>query len=113
MYQQRQLNEVIPLVEISTAAAVSPGAITNGSTVAVTVNLKVGGINPAAYALGDNCEVYAPASAALNGVLVSCAPTATPGTALMYFTNNTGATVTPVSATYVVYARRLAPYSTN
>ncbi len=113
MFQQRQLNEVLPLIEISQANAVSPGAITNGTTVAVTVTLKTGQLTTATFQLGDNCEVFAPASAALNGVLVSCAPTSTAGTALMYFTNNTGGTVTPVSATYTIYARRLAPYSVN
>ena len=108
MLQQRQLNEVYALFEVSTSAAASPGAITNGSVVQATNACTLQGTTSAAtFALGDNLEVIAPASAALNGVEVKAFPTATAGTCNLVFVNNTGGTVTPVaSSVYKIIAKR-------
>lgn len=62
---------------------------------------------PATFALGDQLEIFPSAAAATNGVNVSASPTATAGTAGVYFTNNTGGSITPVAtATYVIVATR-------
>jgi hypothetical protein len=115
MFQARQIDEVQALTEISKCVA-TPGAITSGSTtvgVAAAV-CSVGGASttsaPATFALGDQLEVYPSAAAACNGVLVSAASTATPGTCTLYFQNITGGTVTPTAgAVYTIIATRLQP----
>jgi hypothetical protein len=109
MLQQRQLNDIYQLLEISFTAASTPGAITNGSVVSSTplACTLQGTTNPATFALGDNLEVIAPASAALNGVQVAAYPLATAGSCNLVFTNNTGGTVTPTAATvYKIIAKR-------
>ena len=114
MFQQRQMNEVWPLVEESySTSTVSPGAVANGQTVvfvaAVPCSLGApggGGTSAATFAVGDTLEVVAPASAALNGILVSAAPNATPGSCTLYFTNGTAGSVTPVAAIYKIIAKR-------
>jgi hypothetical protein len=108
MYQQRQLNEVYAFFEVSNTAAASPGAVSNGASVNVSVACTLQGTtNAATFALGDNLEVIAPASAALNGVEVAAYPSATPGTANLVFTNNTGGNVTPTASTvYRIIAKR-------
>jgi hypothetical protein len=108
MFQQRQLNEIYAFFEVSNTAAATPGAITNGSSVnATNICTLQGTTNLATFALGDNLDVIAPASAALNGVEVAAYPTATPGTCQLVFTNNTGGTVTPTAgATYKIVAKR-------
>lgn len=109
MFQQRQSTEINPLSEIS-FVTLSPGAVTNGSTVYVTGACKLGAAGsafPATFALGDQLEVYPASGSATNGVLVSAAPTATGGTAGFYFQNNTGGSITPVaSSVYTVVATR-------
>jgi hypothetical protein len=112
MFQQRQMNEVWPLVEESfSTATVAPGAITNGSLATASTAFTLGspgggGTSAATFALGDTLEVIAPALAALNGVACTAYPTATAGTALIVFLNNTGGTVTPVAAIYKIIAKR-------
>jgi hypothetical protein len=114
MFQQRQLNEVWPLVEISyTTANVSPGAVTSATPVSVTAACTIGtpgggGTSPAVFALGDTLEVIPPAGAATNGLVVVAAPTATPGTAQITFINYTGSSVTPVASIYKIIAKRIA-----
>lgn len=109
MFQTRQLEEIISQVEVSNSAAISPGAVGNGSTVGVSAACTLQGTsNPATFTLGDDLEtVVAPGSAALNGVVVFAAPTATPGTAIIYFQNATGGSVTPTASTsYRIVAKR-------
>lgn len=113
MFQQRQLNEIWPLVEISYTAALSPGAVGAGSSVQVsavcTVGSPLGGSSAAQFALGDTLEVIAPASAALNGIVVEAAPSATVGTCVVTFRNNTAGSITPVASTiYKIIAKRQA-----
>lgn len=112
MFQQRQMNEVWPLVEESySTAGVAPGAITNGTVVTTSTACSLGapgggGTSAATFGLGDTLEVIPPAAAAANGVAVTAYPTATAGTALIVFLNNTGGTVTPVSSIYKIIAKR-------
>jgi hypothetical protein len=64
---------------------------------------------PATFALGDFLEIYPSATAGTNGLVVSAAPTATPGTVLVTFYNGTGGSVTPVAGSkYTIVANRLA-----
>jgi len=68
------------------------------------------GPSNATFALGDNLEVIAPAAAALNGIVVTASPSATPGTCVVSFQNNTGAGITPVASTkYTILAKRFPP----
>ena len=110
MFQQRQIAEVNPLTEFSFATA-TPGAVANGTTVAVLVACTLGATGsgfPATFALGDQLEVYASAAAATNGINVSASPSATPGSAYLYFQNQTGGSITPVAgAKYTLSATRL------
>jgi len=110
MFQQKQVAEINPLVETS-FATVSPGAVGNNATVSVAVAFTLGSVsgNPATFALGDQLEIFAPAGAATNGIVVSAAPTATAGTARVYFQNATGGSITPVSGTYTIVATRFPP----
>ncbi len=115
MFQQRQFNEVWPLIEESyTTATVSPGAVSSATPVAVSAACSLGtplggGTSAATFALGDNLEVFPPASALTNGLQVIAAPTATPGTCEIVFINYTGSSVTPVAGIYKVIARRQVP----
>lgn len=113
MFQQRQLNEVSPLTEVSFCVS-TPGTVASGTTVVyAAVACTVGGAyastnSPATFALGDQLEVFPSAAAATNGLLVSAAPTATPGTVGLYFQNSTGSSVTPVAgAKYTIVATRI------
>jgi hypothetical protein len=110
MFQIRQVEEIIPLVEIS-FANITPGAVGNGTTVATVTAFTLGAAGsgvPATFALGDQIEIYASSGAATNGVIVTAAPTATPGTAQVYFQNATGGSITPVaSSKYTIVATRL------
>lgn len=110
MFQQRQTAEINPLSEVS-LATIAPGAVANTSIVYVAAAFKLGSVGgtPATFALGDQLEIFGPAGAALNGVNVAAAPTATAGTAGVYFTNNTGGSITPVSGPYTIIATRLPP----
>lgn len=105
MFQTRQIEDIMQLVEVSKTAALSPGAVGNGTTVSATAVCA-----GATFALGDQLEIFAPASAATNGVLVSAAPTATAGTAQVYWQNQTGGSITPVaSQVYTIVATRITP----
>jgi len=110
MFSSRQYEEVNPLVEIS-FAAISPGAVGGTATVATAVAFKLGSSGssqPATFALGDQLEIFPSAASATNGIAVYAAPTATPGTAEVYFQNNTGGSITPVaSSVYTIIATRL------
>lgn len=111
MFQQRLSEELSnPLVEIS-FVVLTPGTVNNGSTVGVSGACTLGGAGsgfPATFALGDQLEVFPSAAAATNGVVVSAAPTATPGTAEFNFQNASGSNVTPVGgAKYTIIATRI------
>ena len=109
MFQQKQVAEIYPLVETS-FANISPGAVGNGATVYVAVAFALGNVgsgSPATFTLGDQLEIWPSSGAAINGVNVAATPTATPGTAGVYFTNNTGGSITPVaSQKYTIVAIR-------
>lgn len=115
MFQQRQLNDVYQLIEVSFALAVSPGAITTGSKAVVTVVPVVGGpssSNPAAtIALGDRVEVTASAAVGnVGGLIIRAEPTGvTPGQIIISFYNASAGTITPASGTYTVIAYRPTP----
>jgi hypothetical protein len=110
MFSSRQYEEVNPLVEIS-FAVITPGAVGNSTIVATATAFQLtaaGSAVPASFALGDQLEIFPSAAAACNGVNVSAVPTATPGTAEVYFQNNTGGSITPVAgAKYTIVASRL------
>lgn len=112
MFQQRQMNEVWPLVEESYSTSnVSPGAVTSATPVSVTAACSLGtplggGTSAATFALGDTLEVVPPSGAATNGLVVVAAPTATVGTAQITFINYTGSSVTPVASIYKIIAKR-------
>jgi len=108
MLQQRQYNDVYGFLEVSNTAALSPGAVGNGTTVSVTAACTLQGTTSAAtFGLGDSLEVIVPVSAASNGLLISATPTATAGTAQVYFQNQTGGSITPTAATsYKIIAKR-------
>lgn len=111
MFQQRQINELQPLAEVSFCTA-SPGAVGNSTTVAVSVAATLGNISsgsPATFAVGDWIQVYPASTSGTNGISVTAAPTATPGTVELYFQNNTGGSVTPVAGS--VY--KLVAYRTS
>ena len=111
-FYQRQFAEIYPLAEIS-FANISPGAVAAGATVTVaatafTLNAPGSGI-PATFALGDQLEIWPSAAANTNGLVVSAAPTATAGTALITFYNGTGGSITPTaSQKYTIVGIRLA-----
>jgi hypothetical protein len=108
MFQQRLQEEMNPLNEMS-FSVVSPGAVGNNTTVAVSAAFTLGAAgsaSPATVQLGDQIEIFPPASAATNGLSVSAYPTATPGTVEVYFQNATGGSITPVSGTYRIVATR-------
>jgi hypothetical protein len=105
----RQIEEINPLSEIS-VANMTPGAVGNGTTVFVSQAFTLGSPGsafPATGALGDQIELYPSAAAATNGLNITAYPTATPGTYAVYFTNNTGGSITPVAgAKYIAVATR-------
>lgn len=109
MFSSRQFEEIQPLVEIS-FANITPGAVGNNATVGVSQAFTLGApgsASAATFALGDQMEVFPSATAACNGVNVSAAPGPTPGTAVLNFSNATGASVTPVAgARYTIVATR-------
>jgi hypothetical protein len=110
MFQQRQVNDIEQLLEISFAQTVSPGPITSGSSVNVTVTAVLGsiyGTQPGSCVLGDQIEVVVPAGAApIAGVQVQAQPTGTPGQVGITFLNSSGSTVTPTSANYTLITKR-------
>lgn len=106
MFQQRQFNEVQNL-EISFALAVSPGAVANNTTVSASAACTLSGGTAATFTLSDQLEVFSPTVAANNGLSVTATPTATVGTARIYFQNATGGSITPVSGTYTIIAYRV------
>ena len=110
MFTTRQETEIFDR-EVSFTAAASPGAIANGAVATASLACTLAGTTvPATFTLGDILEVVAPAAAALNGVAVSAQPTATVGTALLIFLNNTGGSITPTASTvYKIIARRVKP----
>jgi hypothetical protein len=114
MFSQRQLNEIWPFIEVSFSTAnVSPGAVASATPTVVTAACSLGtplggGTSAATFALGDELEVVAPASAATNGLQVIASPTATAGTAEIMFLNFTGSPITPVAAIYKIIAKRQA-----
>ena len=108
MYQPRQFEEMQPLSELSFSVSFTPGAVANNTTISSSQACTLSGTTvPASFALGDQLEVFAPASAATNGLVVSAAPGPTPGTAVFYFQNGTLGSITPVAAVYKVIATRL------
>jgi len=110
MYQPRQFEEMQPLSELSFSVSFTPGAVANNTTISSAQACTLGGTTvPASFALGDQLEVFAPAAAATNGLVVSAAPGPTPGTAVFYFQNGTLGSITPVAAVYKVIATRLRP----
>jgi|SRR3974390_1726243 len=113
-FYPRNVGEIYPNIEVSITAALSPGVVANNTTVQVSAACTVGGAaagpSNATFALGDNLEVIAPAAAALNGIVVTASPSATPGTCVVSFQNNTGAGITPVASTkYTILAKRFPP----
>lgn len=108
-FSQRQINELQPLAEVSFCTA-TPGAVGNGATVAVAVTATLGNAgsaSPATFGIGDLIQVYPASTSGTNGIIVTAAPTATPGTVELYFQNSTGGSVTPVAgATYKLVAYR-------
>jgi hypothetical protein len=116
MFQVRQIDEMQALTELSKCVA-SPGVITAGTTVNVaaavcTLGTALGGAGgtPATFTLGDQLEVFPSAGAAANGVIVSAAVSATPGTCTLSFLNPTGGSITPTAAaSYTIVATRLQP----
>lgn len=110
MFQQRQLNDIYQLVEVSVTAAVSVGAVNNNSVAGPAVVACKAGGNPATFALGDTLEVYAPAGAALNGVVLLASPSTTAGSCFLTAVNTTGGAVTPTaSSIYTIVAKRVTP----
>lgn len=110
MFQQRQLNEIYQLVEVSKTAALSVGAVGNNAVAGPAVVACTIGGSPATFALGDTLEVYAPASAALNGVVLVASPSPTPGSCFITGINSTGGSVTPTASTvYTIVAKRVTP----
>lgn len=108
-FQTRQLEEIYAFFEVSVTPALTPGAVGNGTTVGVSAACTLQGTtNAATFAVGDSLDdVIAPASAALNGILVSAAPGPTPGTCFVYFQNQTGGSITPTASTvYKIVAKR-------
>ena len=94
-YYARQDTEIEPLIEV-VGAVVNPGLIANGTAVTVTVS-PVG----SQVAVGDVVNPIPPASVgALAGVIVIAAPAAAAGQITITFRNESGAGVTPVSATW-------------
>ena len=114
MFQQRQLNDVFQLLEVSYTGTVNPGGITTGSKAVVTVACVVGGISntsPATFTLGDDLEIIPAAGAgALGGLIITAQPTATAGTCTISFYNASTGTITPTSSTgWVVVGKRITP----
>lgn len=110
MYQNRQFEEMQPLSELSFSVSFTPGAVANNTVITSSQACTLAGTTvPATFALGDQLEVFAPASAALNGLLVGASPGPTPGTAIFFFQNGTLGSITPVAAVYRIVATRLRP----
>lgn len=110
MFSSRQFEEISPLQEVS-SANISPGAVGNTTIVVTSTAFTLGAAgsaSPATFAIGDQLEIFPASTAATNGVNVTAVPGVTPGTASVYFTNNTGGSVTPVAGSkYTIVATRL------
>lgn len=108
-FASRQYEELYQFVEVSFTSALSPGAVGAGATVNVqTVACTLSGGAAAQITLGDLLDVVAPASAALNGIIVTAAPTGVAGQICVSFFNPTTGGITPTAATvYKVIARRV------
>jgi hypothetical protein len=107
MFQQRQLNEILT-VEIS-QATLAPGAVGAGAVVSVTANPTLaGGPSLATMLPGDVIEVYAPPAAATNGLDIT-AGVVSQGVVRVNFHNGTAGSITPVSAVYTLWAKRITP----
>ena len=110
MFQQRQLNDIYQLVEVS-FATVSPGAITTGSKAVVTVTPVLGsatGTQNATIALGDSVEVIPSAGVgSVAGLVITALPTGvSAGQVIVSFYNASAGTITPTSGTYTFVAKR-------
>jgi hypothetical protein len=109
-FSSRQYEELYGYIEVSFTAAVSPAAVGANANVGVGgVNCTLNGGQPATIALGDLLDVIPLAAAATNGIIVSAAPSATPGQIAMQFYNPTGGTITPTTQVYKIIARRVRP----
>jgi hypothetical protein len=112
MFQQRQLNDLYQLMEVSFTAAVAPGIIASGAAARVSTTCTTGSPSSpsqdlAQFNIGDNIEVIAPASAGnLAGLIIQAWPSAQ-GTCLITFYNQSGGNITPVSANYTIVAKRI------
>ena len=110
MFQQRQINDVYQLVEVSQTPAFTPGAVGNNSVLGSSQACTLGGTtNPATFAIGDELEVFPTTVTATNGIHVAAAPTSVAGTAIITFVNGSGGGVTPVSGVYKIVAKRITP----
>ena len=112
MFQQRQINDIYQLVEVS-FATVAPGAITTGSKASVTVSPVIGGgagLSASQCVLGDQVlQVIAPAGAGnLGGLIISGQVSAAGQVTVSFFNASTG-TITPTSAVYTFVIARFTP----
>lgn len=114
MFAQRNVAEIDPVVEWSFSASFTPGAVANNTIVTSSQPCTVGNpltasLFPATFALGDQLEVFPPATALTNGLQVTASPGPTAGTAIFYFSNGTLGSITPVAGIYKVLAKRQSP----
>jgi hypothetical protein len=112
MLQQRQVNDIEQLIEIS-FGTVTVGSITQVTALSVTVPFVIGSpssSSPATFQIGDQLEIVVPAAASpVAGLIISAQPTSTPGTAIVSFWNASSGAIAPTSAVYRIIAKRLTP----
>jgi hypothetical protein len=113
MFQQRQINDVYQLVEVSSATIGSPGALTTTSFAntlqAFTVGANGVGTAPATFTQGDILMIIPSAGVAINGVDVFAQVTSTVGSARVVWMNQSGSTITPAAGVYTIIAIRITP----
>ena len=110
MFQQRQLNDVYQLIEVSFATVTSPGAITSGNKAVVSLIAPVlGSINgtqSATFNLGDFIEAIPSAAVgSLGGLLIEAQPTAS-GVCAISFYNASAGTITLNTAAWTFVVQR-------
>jgi hypothetical protein len=112
MLQQRQVNDIQQLIEVSFGIAIAPGAISTGTSLQVSVPAVIGGIYgtaKATFALGDELVVAPIGNLNLSGIQLTALPTTTPGTLLLTFFNTNVGTTTPFLGNYIIVATRYTP----
>jgi hypothetical protein len=112
MFQQRQLNDVYQLMEVSVTAPFTIGSIAPnvGQHINVTCSIGGTGVEPAQFNLGDSLEViFSSNFGSLAGFNYQAWPVSA-GVAQIVFNNSSAGTITPnANGTATIIAKRITP----